>query len=540
MRRLAVVGLSTAALLAGFASAATVTGTPRADRLTGTSGADRIDGRAGNDFLSGLGGADALQGGPGKDTIDAGAGDDRIPAHADGARDRIRCGPGRDIVTAEQNDVVLRDCEVVSRQVSVDGTTGSIGQHATEVEPDTFAFESTVVSVFQVGRVAEGGAVAIGFATSRDSGQTWKSGLLPGVTDSSPQPGPAERASDPVVGYDAVHGVWLAVTLGISPATKSFHLYVNRSASGLLWNAPVAAVSAPNGDLDKEWIACDNGSSSPFRGRCYLSYFHTASGEIRTTFSADGGVTWSEPVASSPVPLREFDFNGVQPLVLPDGTLVVVYTSFADLRFGFQSEIVATRSMDGGASFSAPVRVAPLATASIPAVRTFALASAEVDATGKMYVAWEGCAGAGACATSRIVLSTSTDGISWTPAQTVTSARSTVDHFLPGLGADPSAPGRLALVFHSIPDGCADDPACPGIDVFQTTSKDGGRTWTKQQRLTAEPVALDWIARTRIGLMLGDYVSTSFARGRPVSVFSLGAERVKGRFRQAIFAYRGP
>lgn len=539
MRRLAV-GLFAATLLAGLASAATVTGTPRADILKGTPRADVIDGRAGNDTLSGLGGADVLQGGPGRDTIDAGAGDDRIPAHADGARDRIRCGSDRDIVTAEQNDVLSRDCEVVSRQISVDGTTDPIGQHATEVEPDSFAFGSTVVSVFQIGRVSEGGAVAIGFATSGDAGQTWKSGLLPGVTDSSPQPGPAERASDPVVAYDAVHGVWLAVTLGISPATNSFHLYVNRSASGLSWNAPVAAVSAPNGDLDKEWVACDNGSSSPLRGRCYLSYFHIPSGEIRMTSSADGGVTWSDPVASSPVPPRGFDFNGAQPMVLPDGTLVVVYTSFADLRFGFQSEVVATRSTDGGASFSAPVRVAPLSTASIPEVRTFALASAEVDGAGRMYVAWEGCAAAGACPASRIVLSTSVDGLSWTAPQAITSARPTVDHFLPGIGADPSAPGRLALVFHSIPDLCAVDSACAGIDVYQTTSKDGGRTWSKQQRLTAEPVALDWIARTRIGLMLGDYVSTSFVRGRPVSVFSLAAERVKGRFRQATFAYRGP
>jgi Ca2+-binding RTX toxin-like protein len=537
MRRLAV-GLFAAALLAGLASAATVTGTARADRLTGTPRADKLDGRGGNDSLFGLGGADTLQGGSGRDTVDAGAGDDRIPAHADGARDRIRCGAGRDIVTAELNDVALGDCEIVSRQISVDRTTDRIGQHATEVEPDTFAFGSTVVSVFQVGRVFEGGAVAIGFATSRDSGQTWKSGLLPGVTDSSPQPGPAERASDPVVAYDALHGVWLAVSLGISPATNSFHLYVNRSVSGLSWNAPVAAVSAPNGDLDKEWVTCDNGSASPFRGRCYLSYLDIASQEIRTVFSANGGTTWSNPAPTSPAPPNGLDFNGAQPMVLPDGTLVVVYTSFADPAFGFQSEVVATRSTDGGATFSAPARVAPLATTSIPEVRTFALASAEVDGGGRIYVVWEGCARSGACSDSRIILSTSLDGVSWTPAQTVTSAGSTVDHFLPGIGADPATAGRLALVFHSIPDDCADVPTCPGIDVFQTTSKDGGRTWTKQQRLTAEPMALEWLARTRIGLMLGDYVSTSYVRGRPVSVFVIAAARVGSRFREAVFAYR--
>jgi hypothetical protein len=171
-------------------------------------------------------------------------------------------------------------------------------------------------------------------------------------------------------------------------------------------------------------------------------------------------------------------------------------------------------------------------------MRTFALSSAEVDGAGRIYVTWEGCPGTGACSASRIVMSTSADGVSWTAAQAITSGTLAVDHFLPGIAAHPTAAGRLALVYHSLPDDCANVPNCPGIDIFHTTSRDGGRTWSKQQRLTAEPIALDWIARTRIGLMLGDYVSASFVRGRPVSVFSVASAKLNGRFRQATFAYR--
>jgi hypothetical protein len=538
MLRLSVAVAAAAALVTGLASAATVTGTSAGDVLTGTPRADLLDGRAGKDTISGLAGADVILSGPGRDIVNAGAGDDRIPAHGDNLRDTIRCGAGRDIVTADASDSVPRDCEVVSRQISSDRTSDPVGQHATQVEPDTFAFGSTIVSVFQVGRVFEGGAVAIGFSTSRDAGATWKGGLLPGVSDSSPRPGPSERASDPVIAYDAAHGTWLAATLGISERTSSYYFYVNRSRDGLTWSAPVNAVTGRTGELDKEWITCDNWASSPFRGHCYLSYFHVGSGEIRTTTTTDGGVTWSAPVASSPVPSQEYDFNGAQPLVLPNGTVVVVYTAFADPRFGARSEIQATRSTDGGASFSAPVRAAFLVTAEIPAMRTFALASAEVDAAGRMYVVWEGCPGAGSCSASRIVMSTSLDGVNWTPAQSVTAGGSGVDHFLPGIGASPATPGRLALVFYSIPDDCANDATCAGIDVFHTTSRDGGRTWTRQQRLTAEPIVLDSIARTRIGLMLADYVSTSFVRGRPVSVFVLASSRVNGRYRQSTFAYR--
>src|SRR5262249_59438749 len=62
--------------------------------------------------------------------------------------------------------------------------------HATEVEPDTFAFGSTVVSVFQTGRVFNGGSSDIGFATSPDGGATPAPRLLPPPTPPPPPPPP--------------------------------------------------------------------------------------------------------------------------------------------------------------------------------------------------------------------------------------------------------------------------------------------------------------------------------------------------------------
>src|SRR5689334_8241128 len=77
------------------------------------------------------------------------------------------------------------------------------GQHRSEVEPDTFSYGSTVVSVFQVGRFFNGGATAIGFATSTDGGSNWTHGLLPGVTSATG--GVYDRASDASVAFDARH-----------------------------------------------------------------------------------------------------------------------------------------------------------------------------------------------------------------------------------------------------------------------------------------------------------------------------------------------
>jgi hypothetical protein len=91
-------------------------GTARADQLRGTAYADRLDGRAGPDHLFGYAGNDVLIGGPGKDTIDAHTGNDTIRAR-DKTRDIVRCGPGRDTVTADKIDK-LTNCEKVRAAAS--------------------------------------------------------------------------------------------------------------------------------------------------------------------------------------------------------------------------------------------------------------------------------------------------------------------------------------------------------------------------------------------------------------------------------------
>jgi hypothetical protein len=57
-------------------------------------------------------------------------------------------------------------------RLSTDPYANDTSQHATKVEPDTFAFGSTIVSAFQIGRRSSGGGSDIGFATSTDGGAT--------------------------------------------------------------------------------------------------------------------------------------------------------------------------------------------------------------------------------------------------------------------------------------------------------------------------------------------------------------------------------
>jgi hypothetical protein len=102
-------------------------------------------------------------------------------------------------------------------QISADPYTSAsapTGRHATEVEPDTFAWGSTIVTAFQVGRVFNGGATDIGWATSSNGGVSWTQGFLPGTSLEAMRPGSFFAASDPSVAYDARHRVWLISWLG--------------------------------------------------------------------------------------------------------------------------------------------------------------------------------------------------------------------------------------------------------------------------------------------------------------------------------------
>jgi len=123
------------------------------------------------------------------------------------------------------------------KKISEDAFNNPTSQHHSEVEPDTFAFASTVVATFQEGRFFNGGAAGIGFATSTNGGHDFGTkGTLPGLTVYSKPAGPNERASDPSVAYDSIHGVWLINTLALSgcggASCTNPSIVVNRSTDG--------------------------------------------------------------------------------------------------------------------------------------------------------------------------------------------------------------------------------------------------------------------------------------------------------------------
>lgn len=493
-RRLVLVSTAALSLFVSVAGAAVINGTKRGEFLRGGPRADRIDARGGNDRIK----------------VDG------------GGRDAVRCGRGVDLVNADGTDRVARDCETIVRVIARDRYT-TPAQHATIAEPDSFAWGNTIVAAYQSGRFRDGGAVNTGWATSHDGGRTWRSGVLPSLTQASRPAGPWARASDPVVAFDAVHQNWLIASLALQP-NSSAAIVVSRSLNGLTWSAPVTVVEAPwtpNLLLDKEWIVCDNGVISPHRGSCYVTYSDFRTLQLSFQASRDGGLTWEAPV-SPPDNAGRASMLGAaapapQPVVQPDGDLIVPYHD--------ETRIASLRSTDGGRSFSPPVGIAPTQFRRTPGLRAPPLPSADVDGSGTVYAVWHDCGAT--CSANQLVFSSSADGTTWSAPTRLNLGRAGADVVLPGLAADPTRPGRLALVYYVSTGGAF-------LDVGFVTSSNGGRSWRAPRRLNAQTMRYSWAAQAG-GVMVGDYFSTSFVGGAAVPVFVL-ASPPGARFNQALYA----
>ena len=431
---------------------------------------------------------------------------DRIAA-ADGRRQTIACGRGFDVVNGDLVDRIGADCEVVARRISRDTTSVGEAQHATIVEPDSGAFGNTIVAAFQVGRVRGGGAGTIGWASSRDAGRTWRSGTLPGVG----------HASDPTVAFDARHSVWLVVTLGITNGPTS--LDVSRSTDGRTWSRAVSALSAPSAAFDKEWIFCDNSATSPRRGTCYLAYTNLRNETIALTSSSDGGVTWSPPTTVSP----SGDVVDALPAALPDGTLVVAWLDGGN--------IFAARSVDGGVTFTAPVRAATVRFADTPGVRAPPLPALDVDRTGRLLLAWPDCRFRSNCNANDIVLATSSDGVSWSaPARVTTGSAS---YSTPGLAADSRTNG--IVVSAQVASSAGVNRGMRFLGMAIAISRNGG-TWAPTRRLEARPMRPDWSPLAGNAAFLGDYLAASWAGGRPFAIVPIASPPTGGRLNQSLYA----
>ncbi len=414
-------------------------------------------------------------------------------------------------------------------QISADPFTNTTSQHKTQVEPDSFAYGSTIVAAVQTGRFTDGGSSDIGWATSKDGGTTWTHGFLPNTTIYVG--GTLGRLSDPSVAYDAAHNTWLIASLpiGVGAGVPTVGAISNRSTDGgLTWSNPVF-ISTQNG-TDKTWIACDNTATSPFYGHCYAEWDNNSNGNlIQMSTSSDGGQTWG-PARST---ANSATGIGGQPVVQPSGTVVVPIAN------ANETAILSFVSQNGGATWGSTVTVATVANhGEAGQLRSGPLPSAEIDAAGDVFVAWSDCRFETGCAANDIVFKASRDGLAWSRAVRVPIAAvgSGADYFLPGLAVDRATSGsslHLGLTYYYYPTSACTLTTCR-LDVGFISSQDGGRTWSAPTQIGG-PMLVSWLANTTQGYMVGDYMSTSFSGGKAFPAFVLAGPRSGSQLNEALF-----
>jgi hypothetical protein len=420
-------------------------------------------------------------------------------------------------------------------KISNDTLHNSDSVHKTEVEPDFFSWENTIVGTFHVARVPGSigwGSADVGWSTSIDGGKTWTYGILPGLTDNYKN-GPYGWAADPSVAYDAKHKQWLISTLPLAGQENSGligDVAVSRSADGLRWGKPI--IIDKTHEDDKNWTTCDNTPTSPYYGNCYTEWDQAyGSGDVLMSTSHDGGLTWSPGLPSA----DHATGLGGEPVVQPNGTVIVPFNG---------GGVDVFRSTNGGKSWSTTVNAASFITHQDDGgIRTgFDLPGATIDGAGRVYVVWSDCRFRSGCSSNDVVMSSSTDGKTWSAVTRIPidPTKSTVDHFLPGIGADPATSGataHLTIVYYYYPVSACNN-SCQ-LEVGFVTSENGGKTWSAGKQL-AGPMKLTWLPVSDAGYMVADYIGVTYTQGKPRGIFPVAKAPAGAVLNEAMYTTKEP
>lgn len=356
-----------------------------------------------------------------------------------------------------------------------------------------------LVAAWQQDRRAAGAAFGLAVAVSRNGGETWRESMLPGLTQCAG--GPYELASDPwaSIGPD---GAAYVGGLGVNPRGKPGTAIVVSAShdGGSTWGAPVAVTTAesPSAMLDKPSILSDPRRS----GRVYAVWARYRSGssanEVGFSRSDNGGRTWSQPVT---VRSGSGESQNNVMLALPDGALVDMFVEANELRDGAPTRLEATRSTDGGTTWSTPVTVAnyQLTLTRDPErgaeIRSIGQDISAAASGARLYVTWFENHRTG---TSAIWVSSSTDGgLTWSSPSAV--VQEAAQPFLPSLAA--SADGSLGITWYDLRNAAA-GPGL-GTEVWCAVSTDHGLSW--RSRKLDGPFDLRLAPSSGFGLFLGDY-----------------------------------
>jgi hypothetical protein len=202
-------------------------------------------------------------------------------------------------------------------------------------------------------------------------------------------------------------------------------------------------------------------------------------------------------------------------VVQPNGTVIVPFQG---------GGIDVFSSSNGGVSWGKSQAIASIQSHLVAGgLRNPNLPSVGIDGAGNVFVVWSDCRFRTGCKENDIVLSSSSNGTTWSAVTRIPidATTSTVDHFLPGIGIDPTTSGATAhmtIVYYYYPTASCNASTCQ-LEVGFVSSTDGGATWTAGSKI-AGPMTLSWLPVSDDGPMVADYIGVSYVNGNPFGVFA--------------------
>src|SRR5437763_9159167 len=405
-------------------------------------------------------------------------------------------------------------------------------QPDTEIEPSIAvnpANPKNVVTVYQEGRIADGGDATNGFATSTDGGKSWRTGELPGLTTYPGQGGVFERASDAVVAFgpnNVVYANSLVFDFNNNDGLRS-GIAVNVSKDGgLHWGPPVLLQDDLLGGLnDKNWIVVDNSSAPGHHlGRVYVVWDRIA--PILYDYcdhDCDRLSNWLPDFQTIPGLIFPGQGVGAYPVVMKNGGLGIVMNTIAggvpvpsgpdeldaqaDEPVFMAAPAAGTTPYPAPLAFTPPVDIASNQSTGQPTQRASeGLPAAAVDpVSGTIYSVWDDGRYRSDGTNDAVLRRSFDNGLTWTAPQRINpgSTNDHVDHYgvTVGVGTD----GAVHVAYRTRDESGQGPLYAPVIDTYYQRSLDGGGSWTvplKVDKVASNPY---YDAFSRDGSFEGDY-----------------------------------